>query len=119
MEEYFVIERNGPQFQLRIIADDDVQGEVLLRLIVLDGEGGSVEHISNVKFLDSEEVSSQIQFERLPNNQLRLTWEGDLQLFSTPDLHQPFQAVPAAASPFDVSMDQNQFYILRSENTFP
>lgn len=119
LEEYFVIERNGPQFQLRIIADDDVQGEVLLRLIVLDGEGGSVEHISNVKFLDSEEVSSQIQFERLPNNQLRLTWEGDLQLFSTPDLHQPFQAVPGAASPFDVSMDQNQFYILRSENTFP
>ena len=90
VEDYFIIERNGPEFQLRITANDDVDEEVLLRLIVLDGEGGAIEQTSSVVFLDSGVSGSHIQFERLLNNQLRLTWEGNLRLLGTPDLLEPF-----------------------------
>ena len=119
LEEYFVIERNGPQFQLRISASEDTQGEVLLHLIVLDSDGGFVEHTTNVVFLDSGVSRSPIQFERLPSNQLRLTWEGDLRLHATPDLLQPFQLIQDAISPFDVPIEQIQFYILRPDIASP
>lgn len=118
MEDLFHLEKNDGDIKLQILPTEEVIGEITLQFMVIDGEGLVAKQTCQISFSDNISVP-QIYFKRMSNTKLRLTWAGDLQLYATKDIHKHFEPVTGAKSPFDIIMDQNQFYILRSRANRP
>ena len=114
---YIQITGNGAKRQMTIRRPEGYSGTASIQLFVVDSGCLCYGESFSVVFGDGPPLlAPPIHLEIIAGAVLRLTWEGDDQLYTAEDLGQPFTLVPDATSPYEVELAKTGFFILRSRD---
>ncbi len=116
---FIEISGSGALRRMTIRRPPGLDHEVPMQLFVLDSGGLGYGEGFRIIFGDPAPEIPPIVAEIINGASIRLTWEGDFQLYTTGNLSQPFDLLPEAVSPFEVALEQMGFYLLRPNNAPP